>query len=234
MAVRAIIEGETMRILVVEDNRALLKSLKKGLVEESFAVDTAEDGEEGLYLAGVNDYDLVILDLMLPKIDGWTVLREMRARGLSTHVLVLTARDAAEDKVRGLDSGADDYLTKPFRFEELLARVRALVRRKYRAKNPRLAVADLEIDTSTHIIRRGGEEIFLQPKEYALLEYLAYRAGEIVPRAAIWEHLYDWQDDTTSNIIDVYISRLRRKIDRPGLRPLFQTVRGEGYLLKGD
>jgi len=223
-----------MRILVVEDNRALLKSLKKGLVEESFAVDTAEDGEEGLYLAGVNDYDLVILDLMLPKIDGWTALREMRARGLSTHVLVLTARDAAEDKVRGLDSGADDYLTKPFRFEELLARVRALVRRKYRAKNPRLAVADLEIDTSTHIIRRGGGEIFLQPKEYALLEYLAYRAGEIVPRAAIWEHLYDWQDDTTSNIIDVYISRLRRKIDRPGLRPLFQTVRGEGYLLKGD
>ncbi len=223
-----------MRVLIVEDNRALLKSLKKGLVEESFAVDTAEDGEEGLYLAGVNDYDLVILDLMLPKIDGWTLLREMRARGLSTHVLVLTARDTPEDKVRGLDSGADDYLTKPFRFEELLARVRALIRRKYQAKNPLLAVADLEIDTSTHIVRRGGEEMFLQPKEYALLEYLAYRAGEIVPRAAIWEHLYDWQDDTTSNIIDVYISRLRRKIDRPGLRPLFQTVRGEGYLLKGD
>jgi DNA-binding response OmpR family regulator len=223
-----------MRVLIVEDNCALLKSLKKGLVEESFAVDTAEDGEEGLYLAGVNDYDLVILDVMLPKIDGWTVLREMRTRGLYTHVLVLTARDTPEDKVRGLDSGADDYLTKPFRFEELLARVRALIRRKYQTKNPLLAVADLEIDTSTHIVHRGGEEMFLQPKEYALLEYLAYRAGEIVPRAAIWEHLYDWQDDTTSNIIDVYISRLRRKIDRPGLRPLFQTVRGEGYLLKGD
>jgi DNA-binding response OmpR family regulator len=173
-----------MRVLIVEDNRALLKSLKKGLVEESFAVDTAEDGEEGLYLAGVNDYDLVILDLMLPKIDGWTVLREMRARSLSTHVLVLTARDAPDDKVRGLDAGADDYLTKPFRFEELLARVRALIRRKYQAKNPLLAVADLEIDTSTHIVRRGGDEMFLQPKEYALLEYLAYRAGEIVPRAS--------------------------------------------------
>jgi two-component system copper resistance phosphate regulon response regulator CusR len=223
-----------MRILVVEDNQALLKSVKKGLTEESFAVDTAVDGEEGLYLAGVNDYDVVVLDLMLPKIDGWTVLREMRAKGLSTHVLVLTARDAPEDKVRGLDLGADDYLTKPFRFEELLARVRALVRRRYQAKNPRLLVEDLEIDTASHAVRRAGTDILLQPKEYALLEYLAHRAGEIVPRAAIWEHLYDWQDDTTSNIIDVYISRLRRKIDRPGLRPLFQTVRGEGYLLKKD
>jgi DNA-binding response OmpR family regulator len=223
-----------MRILVVEDNRSLLKTLKKGLAEESFAVDTAVDGEEGLYLAGINDYDVVILDLMLPKIDGWMVLREMRAKGLSTHVLVLTARDAPEDKVRGLDLGADDYLTKPFRFEELLARVRALVRRRYQAKNPRLLVADLEIDTANHAVRRAGAEIVLQPKEFALLEYLAVRAGTIVPRAAIWEHLYDWQDDTTSNIIDVYISRLRRKIDRPGLRPLFQTVRGEGYLLKKD
>jgi DNA-binding response OmpR family regulator len=223
-----------MRLLIVEDNRSLLKSLKKGLVEESFAVDTAEDGEEGLYLAEANDYDVVILDLMLPKLDGWRVLREMRAKGLSTHVLILTARDGPEDKVRGLDGGADDYLTKPFRFEELLARVRALVRRKYQTKNPRLEVADLEIDTATHSVRRGGMEIILQPKEYALLEYLAHRAGEIVPRAAIWEHLYDWQDDTTSNIIDVYISRLRRKIDRPGLRPLFQTIRGEGYLLKGE
>jgi DNA-binding response OmpR family regulator len=223
-----------MRLLIVEDNRSLLKSLKKGLVEESFAVDTAEDGEEGLYLAEANDYDVVILDLMLPKLDGWTVLREMRAKGLSTHVLILTARDAPDDKVRGLNGGADDYLTKPFRFEELLARIRALVRRKYRTKNPRLEVADLEIDTASHAVRRGGMEIILQPKEYALLEYLAHRAGEIVPRAAIWEHLYDWQDDTTSNIIDVYISRLRRKIDRPGLRPLFQTIRGEGYLLKGE
>jgi DNA-binding response OmpR family regulator len=223
-----------MRLLIVEDNRALLKSLRKGLEEESFAVDTAEDGEEGLYLAGVNDYDVVILDLMLPKIDGWTVLREMRARGLSTHVLILTARDAPKDKVRGLDGGADDYLSKPFRFEELLARVRALVRRKYRTKNPLLAVADLEIDTANHRARRSGADIPLQPKEYTLLEYLAHRAGEIVSRASIWEHLYDWQDEKTSNIIDVYISRLRRKIDRPGLRPLFQTVRGEGYLLKGD
>jgi len=223
-----------MRLLIVEDNRSLLKSLKKGLVEESFAVDTAEDGEEGLYLAGINDYDVIILDVMLPKLDGWTVLGEMRAKGLSTHVLMLTARDAAEDKIRGLDLGADDYMAKPFRFEELLARVRALVRRKYGTKNPRLTIADLEIDTAAHRVRRGGEDIPLQPKEYALLEYLAHRAGQIVPRTAIWEHLYDWQDETTSNIIDVYISRLRRKIDRPGRRPMFQTVRGEGYLLKAD
>jgi two-component system copper resistance phosphate regulon response regulator CusR len=221
-----------MRILVIEDNPALLKTLAKGLTEESFAVDTAADGEEGLFLAGANDYDVVILDLMLPKIDGWTVLREMRTRGLGTQVLALTARDAPSDKVRGLDLGADDYMVKPFRFDELLARVRALVRRRYQAKNPQLRVADLEIDTTAHSVRRAGAAIVLQPKEFALLEYLALRAGEIVSRSAIWEHLYDWQDDTTSNIIDVYISRLRRKIDRPGLRPLFRTVRGEGYILE--
>jgi len=223
-----------MRLLIVEDNRALLKSLKKGLEEESFAVDTAEDGEEGLFLAEANDYDVVILDLMLPKIDGLTLLSKVRAKRLSAHILILTARDAPEDKVRGLNSGADDYLTKPFRFEELLARIRALLRRKYRAKNPRLLVADLEIDTTTRAVIRGDRKIPLRPKEYALLEYLAHRAGEIVTRSEIWEHLYDWQDDTTSNLIDVFISRLRKKIDRPGLRPLIRTVRGSGYLLKAE
>ena len=222
-----------MRLLIVEDNRALLKSLKKGLEEEAFAVDTAEDGEEGLFLAEANDYDVVVLDLMLPKIDGLTLLNKVRAKGLSTHILILTARDAPEDKVRGLNAGADDYLTKPFSFEELLARIRALLRRKYQTKNPHLIVADLDIDTATHTVIRGERDIPLQPKEYALLEYLAHRAGEIVSRSEIWEHLYDWQDDKTSNIIDVFISRLRKKIDRPGLRPLIHTVRGAGYLLKG-
>jgi DNA-binding response OmpR family regulator len=223
-----------MRLLIVEDNRILLKSLKRGLEEEAFAVDTAEDGEEGLFLAEANDYDVLVLDLMLPKLDGLTLLTTIRARGLSTHVLILTARDASEEKVRGLNAGADDYLTKPFRFEELLARIRALLRRKYQAKNPLLIVGDLEIDTATHNVARGKRSISLQPKEYALLEYLAHRAGETVSRAAIWEHLYDWQNDTTSNVIDVFISHLRKKIDRPGLRPLIQTVRGAGYLLKGD
>lgn len=223
-----------MRLLIVEDNRALLKSLRKGLQEEGFSVDTAADGEEGLFLAENNEYDVVILDLMLPKLDGLKLLRALRRGNIQTHVLILTALDAVDETVRGLDAGADDYMTKPFRFEELLARVRALLRRNYRKKDPCLAVADLEIDTRARSVRRGGTEISLPPKEYALLEFLAHHAGEVVPRAKIWEHLYDWQDDSVSNTIDVFISRLRKKIDRPGLRPLLHTVRGAGYLLKGE
>jgi DNA-binding response OmpR family regulator len=223
-----------MRLLIVEDNRALLKSLKKGLQEEGFSVDTAADGEEGLFLAGHNEYDVVILDLMLPKLDGLKLLQGLRSAGIQTHVLILTALDAVDETVRGLDAGADDYMTKPFRFEELLARVRALLRRNYQKKDPSLAVADLEIDTRTRSVRRGGTEISLPPKEYALLEFLAHHAGEVVLRAKIWEHLYDWQDDSVSNTIDVFISRLRKKIDRPGLPPLIHTVRGAGYLLKGE
>ncbi|MCX6566990.1 MAG: response regulator transcription factor [Candidatus Aminicenantes bacterium] len=223
-----------MRLLLVEDNRALLKSLKKGFEEEGFAVDAAGDGEEGRFLAEANDYDVVVLDLMLPKVDGLTILRGLRKAGNPAHVLILTARDTPENKVRGLNAGADDYLTKPFGFEELLARVRALLRRKYRVKNPLLTVADLEIDTAARRVRRGDEEVLLRPKEYAVLEYLAHRAGRVIPRSEIWEHLYDWQDESTSNIIDVFISRLRKKIDHPPLRPLIRTVRGAGYILKGD
>jgi DNA-binding response OmpR family regulator len=222
-----------MRLLIVEDNRALLKSLSKGLREEGFTVDAAADGEEGLFLAEHNEYDAVILDLMLPKIDGRELLRSLRRGNNQTHVLVLTALDALGETVRVLNSGADDYLTKPFRFEELLARVRALLRRKYQKKNPHLIVADLEIDTVGRRARRGGSDVPLRPKEYALLEFLAHHAGEVVPRTTIWEHLYGWQDESTSNTVDVFISRLRKKIDRPGLPPLIQTVRGAGYRLGG-
>jgi DNA-binding response OmpR family regulator len=223
-----------MRLLVIEDNRILLQNLKKGLREEGFAVDSAADGEEGLFLAGHNEYDVVILDLMLPKLGGLELLKSLRRGGVQTHVLVLTALDAVDETVRLLNSGADDYMTKPFRFEELLARVRALLRRNYRRKDPRLAVADLEIDTSARTVRRSGRAIPLRPKEYALLEFLAHHAGEVVPRSKIWEHLYDWQDESVSNTIDVFVSRLRKKIDRPGLLPLIHTVRGAGYLLKGE
>ncbi|MCX6570981.1 MAG: response regulator transcription factor [Candidatus Aminicenantes bacterium] len=222
-----------MRLLIVEDNRALLKSLRKGLQEEGFTVDAADDGEEGLFLAEHNEYDVVILDLLLPKLDGLKLLQALRRADIQTHVLVLTALDAVDETVRGLNTGADDYMTKPFRFEELLARVRALLRRKYQKKDPRLVVADLEIDTVARNVRRRGKDVPLRPKEYALLEFLAHHAGEVVPRSMIWEHLYDWQDESISNTIDVFISRLRKKIDRPGLPPLIHTVRGAGYQLKG-
>jgi len=222
-----------MRLLIVEDNRALLKSLRKGFQEEGFTVDAAADGEEGLFLAENNEYDVVVLDRMLPKLDGLKLLQALRRAGVQTHVLVLTALDAVDETVRGLNAGADDYMTKPFCFEELLARVRALLRRTYQRKDPRLAVADLEIDTVARAVRRGGRDIRLRPKEYALLEFLAHHAGEVVSRSRIWEHLYDWQDDSTSNTIEVFISRLRKKIDRPGLPSLIHTVRGAGYQLKG-
>jgi DNA-binding response OmpR family regulator len=222
-----------MRLLIVEDNRALLKSLSKGLREEGFTVDTAADGEEGLFLAEHNDYDTVILDLLLPKLDGRELLRVLRSGNIQTHVLVLTALDAIEETVRVLNSGADDFMTKPFCFDELLARVRALLRRKYQRKDPCLVIADLEIDTVARRVRRGGTEVALRPKEYALLELLAHHVGEVVPRAMIWEHLYDWQDESVSNTVDVFISRLRKKIDRPGFLPLIQTVRGSGYRMKG-
>jgi DNA-binding response OmpR family regulator len=223
-----------MRLLIVEDNRALLKSLKKGLEEESFSVDAAADGEEGLFLAENNDYDVVVLDLMLPRLDGLTILDRLRAKNLHTHILVLTALDAPDEKVRGLNQGADDYMTKPFRFEELLARVRALTRRRYQKKAPRLVVGDLEIDTVGRRVRRRGREISLPPKEFSLLEFLALHAGEVVPRAHIWEHLYDWQDESTSNSVEVFISRLRRRLGRHGRSPLIHTVRGAGYMLKGE
>jgi DNA-binding response OmpR family regulator len=222
-----------VRVLLIEDHKPLARALQQGLVEEGFAVDVAYDGEEGDYKARSAEYDVIILDLMLPKKDGLTVLQGWRRDGLSVHVLVLTARGNLEDKVRGLDTGADDYLTKPPQLEELLARVRALVRRSHQVKNPVIRVHDLEIDTAGRTVKRAGQEIHLTPREYALLEFLAFHPGKVVTRTMIWEHLYDEQDESTSNVVDVYIRYLRNKIDKGFDPPLILTRWGEGYLLRG-
>lgn len=223
-----------MRVLLVEDHKPLSRALKRGLEEEGFAVDVGEDGEEADYKARSSNYDVIILDLMLPKVDGLTLLKQWRKDSIKTHVLVLTARDTTTDKVKGLDLGADDYLTKPFQLEELLARLRALVRRSHQVKDPVLRVHDLEIDTSARIVKRAGHTIHLTPREFALLQFLAFHRGKVVTRTMIWEHLYDEYDENTSNVVDVYIRYLRTKIDKGHEVPLIQTRWGEGYLLRGD
>lgn len=220
-----------MRVLIIEDYPPLLKSLAQGLQEAGFAVDTASDGEEGLWYAHSNDYDAVVLDIMLPKIDGLEVLRRLRHAGCAVPVLLLTARDTVADRVAGLNEGADDYLIKPFAFDELLARVRALLRRRYRKVDPIIRVRDLELNTATRSVRRGGRTVELTAREYALLEFLALRAGEVVSRTEIWEHVYEFHSTAESNVVDVYIGYLRRKIERRGLPRLIHTRRGQGYLL---
>ena len=223
-----------MRVLLVEDHKPLSRALKRGLEEESFAVDIAEDGEEADFKARGATYDVIILDLMLPKIDGLTLLKQWRKDDIKTHVLLLTAKDTTDDKVRGLDIGADDYLTKPFQLEELLARLRALVRRSHQIKDPVLRVHDLEIDTSARSVRRGGQLIHLTPREFALLQFLAFHRGKVVTRTMIWEHLYDEYDENTSNVVDVYIRYLRTKVDKGFDKPLILTRWGDGYMLRGD
>lgn len=224
-----------MRVLLIEDHKPMLRAIKQGLEEEGFAVDAAADGEEGNYKAQTANYDIIILDLMLPKIDGLTLLQQWRRNGLTCHVLVLTARGTIEDKVKGLDLGADDYLTKPFQWEELLARLRALIRRTHQAKDPVLRILDLEIDTASRTVKRAGQGIHLTPREYALLQFLAYHRGKVVTRSMIWEHLYDEHDENTSNVVDVYIRYLRQKIDKKGFDPpLILTRWGEGYMMRGD
>ena len=220
-----------MRILLVEDEPSAALMLAKGLREEAYAVDVAADGERALELAFVNDYDLIMLDVMLPRKGGFEVCRELRAAGSAVPVLMLTARDAVEDRIAGLDSGADDYLPKPFDFEELLARVRALLRRRPALLPAVIEVADLSIDTRARSVSRGGAHVDLTAKEYALLEYLARRAGEVVSRADITEHVWDETHDPFSKVIEVFIQRLRRKVDDGRARKLIHTRRGEGYLL---
>jgi len=220
-----------MRILLVEDEPNAAMMLAKGLRKQTYAVDVARDGQEAVHQASVNDYDLIILDVMLPLKDGFEVCGDLRAGGSSVPILMLTARDAVQDRIAGLDTGADDYLTKPFDFHELLARARALLRRGRALRPETIEVADLRIDTRSHEVRRGGELIELTAKEYALLEYLARRAGDVVTRAEISEHVWDESFDPFSNLIEVYIQRLRRRIDEGRETKLIRTLRGEGYRL---
>ena len=220
-----------MRILLVEDEPNAARMLAKGLREEAYAVDVADDGERAFELAQLNDYDLIILDVMLPRKDGFHVCRDLRANGSAVPVLMLTARDAVEDRVEGLDSGADDYLLKPFEFEELLARVRALLRRKPALYREVMIVADLSVNIRGRRVSRGGRELDLTAKEFALLEYLVRHAGEVVGRAEISAHVWDQSYDPFSKVIDVFIQRLRRKIDDGHAVKLIRTRRGEGYVL---
>lgn len=220
-----------MRILVVEDESKINRSVCQALREEAYAVDSAADGEQGEELALINEYDLIILDLLLPKRNGLVLCRGLRERGITTPILMLTAKDTVEDRVIGLDSGADDYLIKPFYMDELLARARALLRRETGVKSTILQVADLTMDTSSHRVTRAGSAVELTSKEYAMLEYFMRNPDQVLTRTIISEHVWDEAFDSLSNIIDVYIRRLRRKIDE-GYQPrLLHTIRGSGYLL---
>ncbi|MEK7880882.1 MAG: response regulator transcription factor [Deltaproteobacteria bacterium] len=221
-----------MRVLLVEDEKALASIMKKGLEENGYSVDVAYDGEEGLFMAENYQADAVILDVMLPKLDGIAVLSKLRRKGIQTPVILLTAKDALTDKIKGLDAGADDYLTKPFEFTELLARVRSLVRRKSSVKEAVLRTADLVINTASHEVKRGGIMVKMSSREYAILEYMAYNKNKVLSRSDITAHVYDESFDKDSNIVDVYINYLRKKIDSGHSLKLIVTVRGAGYMLK--
>ncbi len=220
-----------MRILIVEDNHRLNDSLKMSLVEDGYAVDPAYDGEEGEELAELTPYDAIILDIMLPKKDGIAICRELRKKRVNTPILMLTARDAIEDRVLGLDSGADDYLIKPFALTELRARLRALLRRDAPDRSAILAASDLTLNPANHQVERGGKLIDLTAKEFALLEYFMRNPGRLITREMAEDHIWNYDFDGTSNVVDVYIRRLRRKIDDPSPVKLFETVRGAGYRL---
>ncbi|HEV7389703.1 MAG TPA: response regulator transcription factor [Gemmatimonadaceae bacterium] len=221
-----------MRILIVEDDTVIASSLAKGLREESYAVDVAADGDAAVFNAAVTPYDAIILDVMLPRRDGFAVVRELRRRGMTTPVLMLTARDGVPDRITGLDLGADDYVIKPFVFAELLARLRALLRRAPNLTPRVLRIGDLELDTHAQLATRAGENISLTTREYALLEYLARNAGRVVGRAEISDHVWDDNYDPASNLIESYINRLRKKLDVRGLPQLIQTRRGAGYVIE--
>lgn len=220
-----------MRILLVEDQKKLSASIKKGLGEAGFAVDVVYDGEEGLYLATEETYDAIILDVMLPRMDGITLSKKLREKEISTPILMLTAKSQTEDKVAGLEAGADDYLTKPFAFIELKARIQALLRRSYKQTETIIKISDLEIDPLKHTAKRDGKNIALTPKEFAILEYLGRHKNEVVTRTQITEHTWDYNFDSMSNVIDVFIATLRKKIDGSHKKKLIKTVHGVGYKL---
>jgi DNA-binding response OmpR family regulator len=220
-----------MRLLLVEDDARIARFVAKGLREQSYAVDVAASGEQALYQAAINSYDLVVLDVMIPAPDGFVVCKELRKAGQRMPILMLTARDAVEDRIQGLDHGADDYLTKPFEFRELLARLRALLRRPSSLQPTRLVIGDLVIETASQTVLRAGKSISMTAKEYALVEFLARNAGRVVGRAEIAEHVWDEEFDPFSNLIEVYVNRVRRKIDASATPPLLHTRRGAGYVL---
>jgi two-component system OmpR family response regulator len=221
-----------MRLLVVEDEPRMAAVLRRGLTEEGFAVDLATNGEDGSWYAAENDYDAIVLDLVLPGMDGFGVLTEIRGAGRWAPVLLLTARDAVEDRVRGLDLGADDYLTKPFAFAELLARLRALLRRGAAERPAILAVGDLTLDPARRVVRRGSAQVSLTAKEYAVLECFMRRPGQVLSKTDLIEHVWDVGFDADSNVVEVYVGYLRQKIDRPFGRRSLETVRGMGYRLR--
>ena len=221
-----------MKILVVEDSERLRRSLVEGLTRTGFAVDAAADGEEGLEFALAYDHDVIVLDLMLPRMSGLELLERLRDAGRQTHVLILSAKDQVRDRVKGLEIGADDYLIKPFSFDELCARLHALVRRKYSTKSPRISIADLVLDTAGKRVTRGSEQIHLTPSEYSLLEYLCMRRGMVVSQTQLIDHLYDSDSEVGSNVIEVLISGLRKKIHEPEKPPIVKTRRGFGYVVE--
>jgi DNA-binding response OmpR family regulator len=221
-----------MKILLVEDEKKVASFIKKGLAEEYYSVDVAYDGREGLKFAIDEEYDLMIFDVLLPFKDGITLLKEVRDNNIKTPVLILTAQSSLNHKIEGLDSGADDYLTKPFAFEELLARIRALLRRGSSDTILKLKAATLELDTQSHIVRRSGTEITLTPREYSILEYLLRNKNKVISRTKLSEHVYDFHFDTDTNVIDVFINKLRNKIDKDFCPQLLHTVRGVGYIIK--
>lgn len=218
-----------MRILIVEDEKRLSNIIKKGLVENGFAVDQSFDGEDGQYLAESEEYDLILLDLMLPKVDGITICKELREKNIKTPVLILTAKSTTEDKVIGLDNGADDYITKPFSFVELRSRINALIRRSHNEVSPTLKKEDLKVDSLRHIVKRGDKLIELTPKEFSILEFLLQNRDEVVTRTMIIEHVWDYNFDGMSNVVDVFMASLRKKINKGFEIKLIDTVHGVGF-----